>query len=203
MTRTNVASVARFALRIGLWLPPSFAAWYFAATYLASLAGAAAAACVGVLRSGLVAALEHSDAALVFVTTLQVHGQAGQTGVLLVEVNPLPYLAGTPLLVALMLASRARWWKVMAGIALLLPFQAWGIAFDFLVQVGVKSGWEVSVQAGLGGWRAEVIALAYQLGSLIFPALAPVALWIAFNRRLFSELVLRGLHVREPVAAVK
>lgn len=201
MTRTTAPSVAGFALRIGLWLPPSFAAWYFAAPYLASIAGAAAAACIGVFRPGLVASLEHVDAALVFVTSLQVHGQAGQTGILLVEVNPLPYLAGTPLLAALMLASRARWWKVLAGIVLLLPFQAWGIAFDFLVHVGVKSGWEVSAQAGLAGWRAEIIALAYQLGTLIFPALAPVALWIAFDRRLFSELVLRD--VREPVAAIK
>ena len=203
MTRSATPSVAGFALRIGLWLPASFAAWYLAAKYLVPLAGAAAAACVNVFRSGLVASLEHPDLALVFVTPLQVHPQPGQAGVLLVEVNPLLYLAGLPLLVALMLASRARWWKVLAGAALLLPFQAWGIAFDFLAQVGVKSGWEVSSQAGLIGWRAEVITLAYQLGSLILPALAPVALWIAFNRRFFTALVRPGADSGEPAAAVQ
>jgi hypothetical protein len=195
--------IARFALRAGLWLPPCFAAWYFAAKYIAPIVGACAMAAVSLFKPALVASLEHADAALVFVTTLRVHPQPGQAGILLVEVNPLLYTAGLPLLVALMLASRAPWWKILAGAALLLPFQAWGVAFDFLAQVGVKAGWEVSSQAGLMGWRAEVIALAYQLGSLIFPALAPVALWMALNRRFFTDLVQPNAHPRESVAAVK
>ena len=203
MTRAVAASVVRFALRIGLWLPPCFAAWYFGAKYLVPIVGAAAAAVVGLFRSGLVAALERQDLALVFVTSIVVHPRPGQTGVLLVEVNPLLYTAGLPLFLALMLASHARWWKVLAGAALLLPFQAWGIAFDFLVQVGVKAGWEVSARAGLIGWRAEVIALSYQLGSLIFPAFAPVALWMAFNRPLVADLVRPRANPGESIAAVK
>ena len=60
---------------------------------------------------------------------------------------------------------------------MLLPFQNWGIAFDFLAQVGIKLGPDVSAQASLFGLRVEAIALGYQIGNLIFPSLIPVVLW--------------------------
>ena len=62
---------------------------------------------------------------------------------------------------------------MLAGVGLLVLVQGWGIAFDFLAHVGIKLGPVVSMQAGLAGWRAEFIALAYQMGALIFPSLVP------------------------------
>jgi hypothetical protein len=79
-----------------------------------------------------------------------------------------------------MLAARARWWQIAAGIAVLLPFQSWGIAFDFLAQVGFRLGPDISSRAGLSGWRVEVVALGYQVGSLLLPTLMPVILWGCF-----------------------
>jgi hypothetical protein len=183
----GVPSLGKFVLRTFLWLPPCFAAWYFGAAYHAAVAGSLARLWVDGFRSGLVSALERQGPDLVFVTTLQVHPAPGQIALLLPEVNSLLYTYGLALFLALMLAVRARWWKILAGAALLLPFQSWGIAFDFLVQVGVKLGPEVSAQAGLSGWRAEVIALCYQVGSLIFPSLMPVVLWALFSRAYFEN----------------
>ena len=91
--------------------------------------------------------------------------------------------------VALMLAARAPWWKILAGAALLLPFQGWGMAFDFLAQVGVRLGPEVAAQAGLAGWRTEAIALGYQVGALILPSLVPVVLWALFSREFIESLL--------------
>ncbi len=187
MTTAVAPSVGRFVLRALLWLPPCFAVWYLAAPHLARFFGAAAGLIVELFRAGLVSALERQGADLVFVTTIAVHPAPGQVGVLLVEVNPLLYTYGLPFFVALMLAARAKGWKVVAGAAILLPFQAWGVAFDFLAQL-VRSGGDVGAQAGLLGWRAEAIALAYQFGSLMFPALVPVALWVAFERPLIGGL---------------
>lgn len=188
MTDAAPTSVGRFVLRTFLWLPPCFAAWYFGAQYLAPFVGAVARMLVELFKSGLVSGLEREGLDLVFVTTIQVHPAPDQTAVLLVDVNPLLYTYGLPFFVALMLAARAKWWKILAGAALLLPFQGWGIGFDFLAQI-VRTGPGVSAPAGLLGRRAEVIALAYQIGSLLFPALIPVALWVAFNRPLFRGLV--------------
>ena len=79
-------------------------------------------------------------------------------------------------------------------IVLLLPFQSWGIAFDFLMQVGMQMGREVSLQTGFSERQREFIALGYQVGALILPALAPVVVW-AIASRHFIESVLR---VRNP-----
>lgn len=185
---TGPDSVGRFALRTFLWLPACFAAWYFGARYLAPVVGVLAGMVVDLFKFGLVSAVERQGLELVFVTSIEVHPTPEQTGVMIVEVNSLLYTYGLPLFVALMLAARAKASKILAGAALLLPFQAWGVAFDFLAQVGVKSGMQVSAQAGLIGWRAEFIALAYQLGTLMLPVLAPVALWVGFSPSPLARL---------------
>jgi hypothetical protein len=183
-------SLGRFVLRTFLWLPPCFAAWYFSAHYSTAAPGALARLGVDLFNSNIVAALEHPALDLIFVTTLEIHAAAGQTAVVLAEVNPLIYTYGLPLFLALMLAARARWWQIAIGAIVLLPFQAWGIAFDFLAQVGMQLGFEVARQAGFSATQREVIALCYQMGALIFPALAPVAVWAILNRRFIERQAL-------------
>lgn len=177
-----------FVLRTVLWLPPCFAAWYMVASVHAGIAAALARGFIGLFQDGLVAATERAGHGLVFVTTVQVQVAPGQAGVLTVDVNPLVYTYGLALFAALMLASRARLWMLAAGAALLLPFQGWSIAFDLLAQLGTLMGPEIAARAGVAGWRAEAIVLGYQAGSLLFPSLAPVALWVAFRREAIRGL---------------
>jgi hypothetical protein len=181
-------SLRAFIVRAFLLLAPCFAAWYFIAPVHAAALGGIAGGLVELFRSGLVSDLERSGFTLSFVTTLQTGGAPGQVGLLVAEVNPLIYTYGLALFVALMLASRARLWKILAGGAVLMPFQAWGIAFDFLAQMGVLFGPEVAAQARLTGWRPEAIAFGYQAGTLIFPSLVPVLLWAGFNRAFIASL---------------
>lgn len=203
MKAAGPLSLGRFVLRIFLWLPPCFAVWYLGAQHLARLFGALAGLLVDLFKPALVSAVERQGPDLVFVTTIVVHPAPTQTGVLLMEVDPMLYTYGLPFFVALMLAARAKGWKVLAGAVVLLPFQAWGIAFDFLAQV-VRTGADVSAQAGLSGWRSEGVALAYQAGSLLFPVLVPVALWVAFNRPLFDGLVRApSREIRPPAGTVR
>lgn len=179
--------LGRFVLRTVLWLPPCLAAWYFSAPYHAELVSGLARGVANVFHSGLVSGVERDGTNLVFVTRIQVPAEGGRTGVLVPEVNPLIYTYGLAFFVALMLASRARIWGLVAGAAALLPFQAWGVAFDFLAQL-VRAGPEIGARAGLAGGKLEAIALAYQLGSLIFPPVVPVLLWAAFNRSFIDRL---------------
>jgi hypothetical protein len=195
---TSPPALGTFVLRVLLWLPPCFAAWYFTAQFHSAVAGRLARLALNQFKTGMVSALERSGVELVFVTTLEVHPAPGQTAVLLPQVNPLLYTYGLALFLALMLAARARWWMILAGAAVLLPFQSFGIAFDFLRQGGITLGAEVAAQAGLLGWRREAIALGYQLGSLIFPTLVPVVAWAAFNRSFIAS-VLRSRASNTPV----
>ena len=195
----GAASLRQFVVRTFLWLPPCFAAWYVSAPYHAAVAGELARIMVNLLTAGVVSALERSGIDLVFVTRIKVYPAPGQAALLLPEVNPLIYTYGLAFFFALMLAERAGWRKILVGAVILLPFQIWGIAFDFLSQVGVRLGPEVAAQAGLSRWHAEAIALGYQLGSLIFPSLVPVVLWGA-SSRMFIDSVLHSQTRHSPAS---
>lgn len=181
-------SLAKFVLLVLLWLPACFAAWHLGAARHASLAAAVAGFWVEQVVPGLVSGIERSGVAIVFVTEIEVRPAPGQVAVLVPEVDPRPYTYGLALFVALMLASRARPWKILLGAALLLPFQGWSIAFDFLAQVGIRQGAEIAAKAGLWNWRGELVALGYQLGTLMFPAVVPALLWAVLDRGFIARM---------------
>ena len=199
MTRAPIA-LGAFVLRVFLWLPPCFAAWYLGAHFHTEIAAGFARLFIAFFNGLLVSATENGTE-LVFVTTLKVEqaGQAAHAGVLTVDVNPLIYTYGLALFLALMLATRAPLWRIAAGAAILLPFQGWGIAFDFLAQVGAKLGPDIAAQAGLAGAR-EVIALAYQAGNLIFPSLVPVVVWVALDRPFVESMRMHAPPSASPAA---
>src|SRR3954469_17773465 len=92
-------TIGRFALRIFLWLPVCFAAWYFGARYLAPFVGTAAGLLVELFKPGLVSGVEREAFELVFVTNIEIHPTPEQTAVFLAEVNSLLYTYGLPLFV--------------------------------------------------------------------------------------------------------
>ena len=166
----------RFVLHTFLWLPPCSAVWYWIADYHSTVVGKLARMLVNQFTTGIVSALERSGLNMVFVTTIKVHPELGQTALLTPEVNPLTYTYGLALFTALMLAERARWWKILAGAVLLLFFQSWSIAFEVMAQI-MQFGPDVSDQAGVRGWRLMTVDIGYQLGTFIFPSLIPIVIW--------------------------
>jgi hypothetical protein len=140
--------------------------------------------------------------------------------------NVLMYCYGLPLLFGLVMATPLTWRRTFmqmgVGYLILLPMQVFGVAGDILKTLAFGAG--PAVQAGLadagyaaqaaaGGHSAaqfvhaalaekglglDAIALIYQFGYLILPAVVPIAIWIAFNRSFIEGLLQRP----EPAAAV-
>ena len=177
----SAPSLRKFLLHTFLWLPLCSAVWYLIAPYHSAVVGALARVLVNQLTNEIVSATERTGLIMVFVTTIKVQPELGQTALLTPEVNPLTYTYGLALFVALMLAERAKWWKIVAGGVLLLFFQSWSIAFEVLAQI-MQFGTHVSDQAGVRGWRLTLVDIGYQLGTFIFPSLLPVMLWATTSR---------------------
>ena len=173
--------------RVAAWLPPCFAAWYWVAPFHAEVAGWVAQGLLGIVEPHVVESLERSGHKLTFVTTLASALLEGQRGVLTAEVDALLYTFGVPLFVALMLASRAGLGRLLVGVLALLPIQAAGIAFDFLVQL-IGQGTNVASVTGIVGWRAEGAVLGYQFASLVMPAAAPILVWCALRRDFITHM---------------
>ncbi|RFC40131.1 MAG: hypothetical protein DID89_2727547243 [Candidatus Nitrotoga sp. CP45] len=187
----------RFLLKAALWLPVCLGFWYWKAEWFNGPAVMLSGWIMQSLFPNWIESVEWSQRILSVATTLKLGTAPGMPVgeyALVLEVNPLTYSFGLPLFVALFLAGSEtiRWHKLALGAVLLIPFQTWGICFDLLKQVAVTAGPAVSEQTDFSAWKIEGIALGYQFGTLILPALAPIGLWLAFNARFIPMLVLEG-----------
>ncbi|MDY0251329.1 MAG: exosortase H-associated membrane protein [Pseudomonas sp.] len=201
MTTTNI-TLSKLTLRTLLWLPCCLAAWHFNAYYLAAICGELVHLFVNWLLPDIVTSVEQTGTTLAFVTTLKVQLQPKQAGLLIPEVNTLLYTYGLAFFIALMLAVSSKGWQILVGIIVLLLFQSWGVSFDLLAQIGIRLGPDVATQAGILDWHREAIALSYQMGSLIFPTLIPIILWVSFNQRLIRGLTTKFASIKNVFALV-
>ena len=118
--------------------------------------------------------------------------QESGTAELVAEAKPANYAYGLPLFIALLLASGSKrfFWRVLVGYAVLLIPQTFSLVFDILKQIIVVA--DSPAALGVAWWQMEGIALGYQFGSLLLPALAPVALWLWLDREFFAAVIIDG-----------
>jgi hypothetical protein len=188
-------SLFRFICITLAWLPLAFAVWYVVAPVILFPAEAIVRGLVYAFFRGLVTGVESHGGILSFVTTLR-PGEARAGGVLTVDVNMLLYAFGLPLFAALTLAARQRplWRPLVIGYLAMMPFVAWGILADFLKNVAITASPLVVSQAGFGRVERDIIVFAFQLGSLILPAVVPAVAWVLTHRPFLTRL-----RAREPV----
>lgn len=183
--------VGRFVLKVLVWLPLAFLVWYMLAGPLLWPMRPLLDFGFGSL-SQLVDHVRLAHGQLIFETTLEVKAPDGRTGLAVVEVNALKYTYNLPLLVALLYAASDKYFtftRLAAIYLLLLPFQLWGVSFDFLSQLVFHAGPDVARQVGIEGLGRELVALGYQFGYLMLPPISAAAIWFLLNRDFVMELL--------------
>ena len=186
--------VARFVLKAIAWLPLAFAVWYFTAPVLLWPAKLLAQGVARVGLPDLVTSIEQTGATYTFATTLKPGAALAASGTITVDVNALLYAFGLPLFVALVLAAREPGWprKLAIGYAVIIPFVTWGVLADFLKNVAITASPLVASQTGFAAWQRELIAFAFQFGSLILPTVVPAVVWVVTHRAFLERLRTRG-----------
>jgi len=181
--------LTRFVVAALAWLPVTFGAWYLLGPMLLWPARLVLQLITRVGFSDLVRGIESAGTSFTFITTLR-PGEGVGTGDVSVDVNVLVYAFGMPLFAALTLAAReAQWWRTLAtGYAVIVPFVAWGVLADFLKSIAITAPAAIASQAGFSGLQRELIAFAYQFGSLILPAVVPAVLWVLLHRAFLERL---------------
>ena len=184
--------LTRFVLAVLAWLPVTFAVWYFAAPAILWPVTLLTELVARVGFGDLVRAVEQNAAVVAFTTSLK-PGQAIAGGVVTVEVNTLLYSFGLPMFAALTLAAREPHWlrALVVGYAALVPAIAWGVLADFLKNIAITAAPQVVSQTGFTPFERELIAFAFQFGSLSLPAVAPAIVWV-LTHRVFLERVRRA-----------
>lgn len=109
----------------------------------------------------------------------------GSQGALGFVINPLVFGYGLPLLFGLMMATSQRLMRkllvVLAGYLVITAVQVWGVFWEAMKNLAFSFGEVPARTIAAAGIPETVIALCYQLGVLILPALAPVIIWVLGN----------------------
>ncbi|MBA4741426.1 MAG: hypothetical protein H2060_01800 [Azoarcus sp.] len=187
----GLSVVGGFFVRAIVWLVPSLALWFWARDWLVAPVAWLVERVMLFWFSVWVYGTELAGTEQTLLTTVQVPHPSGRAAELLVDTNVLMYCYGLPMLLALLLASRAHgiWWKLPAGALAMWPLQAWGVVFDFLIKVGAHYAQFSTPITGFTPFQVDLFGVAYQLGYLVLPTLAPVMLWLLFERRFIGMVM--------------
>ncbi len=193
----RASPLREFGFKSVLWLPLSFFLWFLLAAPLVWPVIRAAGLALTSLWPDLFAeVVQHGHSmdvtTRVLVNQVAADGRAG-IGELVLTQNPLIYGYSLPLFSGLAMATpvtaRRRIVQFAIAFAVIWLTQAFGVVAESLKMLGFNSG---TVGAGAitdAGISADAIALCYQFGYLILPAVTPVALWIGLNRDFVLGLV--------------
>ncbi|MCB1769294.1 MAG: hypothetical protein KDJ31_06275 [Candidatus Competibacteraceae bacterium] len=192
-------SIDRFLLRVLLWLAPAFAIWYALAPLLLTPVAGWTHVTLSHFFSQAIAAVEQQGTAVDIVTRFVVAAPAAGAaspdaqGQLVFAINALKYAYGLPVLLALTLAAPTaigeKLYRAVMGGVLLLPVPVWGISCEALKVLVFQMDPAIAEQMGTTPLTRELLALAYQLGYLILPAVTPILIWAAFHRDFLGKLL--------------
>ena len=117
----------------------------------------------------------------------------GTTEALGFIVNPLVFSYGLPLLFGLVMGSDVSWKRklgiMLIGYVVILLVQIWGVVWQSLKMLAFNFGEQSHAIVQAHGVSDGAIAMGYQLGTLILPALAPIFVWVLTNRPLVEQFV--------------
>ena len=126
-------------------------------------------------------------------TLIQFTFRDGTTEALGFIINPLIFSYGLPLLFGLVMGSDVSWLRkfsiLLIGYVVITGVQVWGVVFESLKMLAFNFGEQTHAVVQSHGISDGTIALGYQLGTLILPALAPIFVWVLTNRPLVEQFV--------------
>ena len=187
------SAISSLFWRTLLWLAPMLGLWYLARDWVVRLPALWADIAMRALFSWVEGTqLEGTVQSLL--TPIVVPHASGQTALATPDAHILSYCYGLPLLFALFLGAKAKGlaWKLSLGFLILTPFQAWGICFTWLLTLTQATGDTVAMTTRFTAFDNNVIALGYQLGYLLFPAMVPILLWVYLERQTLATIAVHG-----------
>jgi len=186
----------RFMLGVLIFFPLTFFLWYVSATYHLAPITLITGKFVSIVVPDALMWLRLDGHMLVLASNFG-HDSSGMIvsppvgdDVLGFHLNPLIYSYSLPLLAALILAtpSARKWSNLLWGIVLILPTEIFSMTFSVLKTLTFDVGAAFQAQQRISPTEADVIALGYQVGTLLLPMIAPLIIWVALNRDFLLHL---------------
>lgn len=106
------------------------------------------------------------------------------------HLNPLIYCYSLPLLMALILATPGgdKWLNLIWGVLLILPTEVFSMVFSVLKVLTFDVGAAFQQQQAITPPGVDMIALGYQMSTLVLPMIAPLLIWMLLHRAFILQL---------------
>ncbi|TXL16895.1 hypothetical protein BMR04_07950 [Methylococcaceae bacterium HT3] len=199
----QISPLLAFVFKVFLLLPLCYWGWYALAELATAVVVYWAEPLLQCLYPGLINTIEQTGYRVEVVANVTVAVQnvpSGMVAELPIPVNPLIYSYGLPLALALILASPLDFTRTTRNIIIstlvFLLIQIWGVCFESLKVLFLQTPVELLGNISIASWQPDMIALGYQLGTLILPAVTPIILWVLFNQKFIAQLT--SVIVRRP-----
>jgi len=196
MNDNEELKLSELLILASLWMLFGFMVWYYLSAFHGFPARIAADAILGeILGSNFHQIVVNPDQHYLFQveTTIPFTFRDGTTEALGFIVNPLIFSYGLPLLFGLVMGSDVGWRRkifiFLLGYVTITAVQIWGVVWESLKMLSFNFGDQTHQIVQDAGISDAAIALSYQLGTLILPALAPIFVWVLTNRRLVEQFV--------------
>jgi len=179
-----------------MWMLFGFMLWFFLSAFHGAPARFAAEAILGnILGDDFFRIIVEPNQHFLFQveTQIQFTFRDGTTDALGFVVNPLVFSYGLPLLFGLVMGSDVSWLRklviMLIGYIVITLVQIWGVVWVSLKMLAFNFGEQTHAIVQAHGVSDASIAMGYQLGTLILPALAPIFVWVLTNRPLVEQFV--------------
>ena len=179
-----------------MWMLFGFMLWFFLSAFHGTPARLASEAILGhILGDDFFRIIVEPNQHFLYQveTQIQFTFRDGTTDALGFVVNPLIFSYGLPLLFGLVMGSDVSWLRkiviMLIGYSVITLVQIWGVVWQSLKMLAFNFGEQTHAIVMSHGVSDASIALGYQLGTLIFPALAPIFVWVLGNRPLVEQFV--------------
>jgi uncharacterized membrane protein (Fun14 family) len=179
-----------------MWMLFGFMLWFYLSSFHGAPARIAADAILGhLLGDDFYRIIVDPDQHFIYQVQTQImfNFRDGTTEALGFIVNPLVYSYGLPLLFGLVMGSDVSWLRkiviLLIGYVVITGVQIWGVVFVTLKKLAFNFGAQTHAVVQSHDISDATIAMGYQLGTLILPALAPIFIWVLTNRPLVEQFV--------------
>lgn len=182
-----------FLLAVVVWLPLAFLGWAVLSSALVYVPGMVTGWVLSGAWPSLFESVSHSGADWQVATTLMVRQPGSPVlGQLVFDLSPMMYGYSLPLFFGLAMATDLsplqRSVQCLITLPILWLMQIFGMVGGALKIVIFDTGPQGTAAAATAGLSADVVALCYQFGYLILPAVVPVVMWVVLNRRFIDTL---------------
>lgn len=199
---TSRSPVKEMFLLALLYLPLGFFLWFFFASALMFPVARVSELLLTGLFPDIFERIVQLDFTLEIQTLVTMAQQVeGRTAMLNLHVNPMIYAWGMALLFGLVMATPLsagrRALQLLVAYVVVALVTVWGVFWETWASLAFRSGSEAAEVARESALQLDMVALFYQLGYLMFPAVVPIATWILMNSP-FIEMLVQRKHGDQP-----